>query len=147
MTSPSSMASLPATIVTTATASSGSSDMEDEEEMENDDEEVEEEYNEMALWDGIFWLEACRSMSRSVGWFQLLSVVEGVREEAYRAGMWFAVSSTSYPPPTPPLHWRSSGIASSGSSSNSTTNWPRSPSPPPPPLSPTYAVATTLIAQ
>jgi hypothetical protein len=143
MASPSSMASLPATIVTNSTASSGSSDMDNEEEIDND-EEIEEEYSEMALWDGIFWLEACRSMSRSVGWFQLLSVVEGVREEAYRAGMWFAVSSTSYPPP-PPTLWTSHGMGSSGSSS-STTNWPRTP-PPPPPLSPTYSVTTTLIAQ
>jgi hypothetical protein len=151
------MASLPVSIVTTSTASGVSSDMDEEEvdamvdernswfnvivnhsndsSMENDEQD-EEEYGEMALWDGIFWLEACRSISRSVGWFQLLSVVEGVREEAYRAGMWFAVSS-SYPP-TPPLpHWISSG---------STTSWPRSPTPPSP-LSPTYSVAPTLIAQ
>lgn len=42
------------------------------------------------LWDGIFWLEACLAVSRCVGFFQLGTVMEGVREEAYRAGVLFA---------------------------------------------------------
>ena len=78
----------------------------------DDDLLLEEEANELALWDGIFWLEACRSISRSVTFFHLSSLVEGVREEAYRAGMWFAAGSLHLPPPPPP------------------------PSEPPPPLSP-----------
>ena len=69
---------------------------------EDDNLLFEDETNELALWDGIFWLEACRSISRSVTWFRLSSLVEGVREEAYRAGMWFAAGSMHLPPPPPP---------------------------------------------
>ena len=71
---------------------------------DDDDESLlyEGETNELALWDGIFWLEATRSISRSVSWFRLSSLVEGVREEAYRAGMWFAAGSMHLPPPPPP---------------------------------------------
>jgi hypothetical protein len=50
----------------------------------------EEECPDRALWDGIFWLEACLAVSRSVEWFQLDTIMEGVREEAFRAGILFA---------------------------------------------------------
>lgn len=51
---------------------------------------LEEECPDRALWDGIFWLEACLAFSRSVEWFQLTTLVAGVREEAFRAGIMFA---------------------------------------------------------
>jgi hypothetical protein len=52
--------------------------------------EEEEACLERALWDGVFWLEARKAMVRSVEWFQLGTIVEGVREEAFRAGIWLA---------------------------------------------------------
>ena len=45
-----------------------------------------DEEEDAALWDGVFWLEATMAMVRSVEWFKLGTVVEGVREEAFRAG-------------------------------------------------------------
>jgi hypothetical protein len=39
------------------------------------------------LWDGIFWMEACLAVRRSVDWFQLNTIIDEVREEAFRAGI------------------------------------------------------------
>ena len=40
------------------------------------------------LWDGIFWFEACLAVRRSMDWFQLNTIIDGVREEALvRAGI------------------------------------------------------------
>ena len=44
--------------------------------------------SDRVLWDGIFWLEAFYAVRRSVDWFQLNSIIDGVREEAlFRAGI------------------------------------------------------------
>jgi hypothetical protein len=60
-----------------------------------DDEDEDPSLEERALWDGLFWLEATMAMVRSVEWLQLGTVVEGVREEAFRAGIWLANPSPS----------------------------------------------------
>jgi hypothetical protein len=59
------------------------------------DEDEDPSLEERALWDGLFWLEATMAIARSVEWFQLGTVVEGVREEAFRAGIWLANPSPS----------------------------------------------------
>ena len=44
--------------------------------------------SDRVLWDGIFWFEACLAVRRSVDWFQINSIIDGVREEAlFRAGV------------------------------------------------------------
>ena len=47
-----------------------------------------------ALWEGIFWMEACIAVSRPVEWLQLNTFMEGVREIAYEAGALFALGSS-----------------------------------------------------
>jgi hypothetical protein len=54
------------------------------------DEEEDACLEEQALWDGLFWLEATVAMVRSVEWFQLGTIADAVREEAFRAGIWLA---------------------------------------------------------
>ena len=43
--------------------------------------------DDQTLWDGIFWLEACMAVCKSVECFQLGTIMEGVREEAFKAGI------------------------------------------------------------
>jgi hypothetical protein len=62
---------------------------------DHEEENASLEEQERALWDGVFWLEATMAMVRSVEWFQLGTIVEGVREEAFRAGIWLASPSSS----------------------------------------------------
>jgi hypothetical protein len=83
------------TMTVTPRRSTSNSDLSQEEEVDAGLEQ------ERALWDGMFWLEATTAMVWSVEWFQLGTVVEGVREEAFRAGLWLAANPS----------WRSVGYS------------------------------------
>lgn len=49
--------------------------------------------DETALWDGIFWLEACMAIAKPVEWLKLNTVMDGVREEAFKAGVFIAAAN------------------------------------------------------